>query len=86
MNSNNILVTGSSGLIGSEVVSFFVKLVLKSYGIDNNMRKKFFGDNGSTLSNLNRLENKYDNFLNYEIDIRDRSKISELIQEIKPFV
>ena len=85
MNSNNILVTGSSGLIGSEVVSFFCEIGFKVYGIDNNMRKTFFGDNGSTLSNLNRLKNKYDNFINYEIDIRDRSKISELIQEIKPF-
>ena len=62
MNSKNILVTGASGLIGSEVVSFFCELGFKVYGIDNNMREIFFGPNGSTSNNLIRLQNKYKNF------------------------
>ena len=85
MNSKNILVTGSSGLIGSEVVSFFCEMGFRVFGIDNNMRKIFFGPNGSTSNNLIRLQNKYQNFSNYNVDIRDRSKIDEIIKDIKPF-
>ena len=85
MNNNKILVTGSSGLIGSEVVSFFCKNGYEVYGIDNNMRQKFFGDKGSTLSTLSRLKEEYQNFFNYDVDIRDRKKIEELVNNIKPF-
>ena len=84
MKNNNILVTGSSGLIGSEVVSFFSKLDFNVFGIDNNMRQKFFGKNGCTLKNLDRLKASYLNFKNFEIDIRDRNKIEEIIEQIKP--
>ena len=85
MNNNKILVTGSSGLIGSEVVSFFCRNGYEVYGIDNNMRQKFFGEKGSTLSTLSRLKEENQNFFNYDIDIRDRKKIEELVNNIKPF-
>ena len=85
MNKNKILVTGSSGLIGSEVVSFFCSNGYEVYGIDNNMRQKFFGEKGSTLSTLSRLKEENKNFLNYDVDIRDRKKIEELVNNIKPF-
>lgn len=81
----NILVTGSSGLIGSEVVTFFCELGFQVYGIDNNMRQEFFGTKGSTLTNLSRLKEKYSNFINYNFDIRDRKKIDEIVDDIKPF-
>ena len=84
MQSRNILITGASGLIGSEVASFYCDLGFNVFGIDNNMRQRFFGDNGSTLVTLKRLETKYKNFVNYNIDIRDRSSIEDLVRQIKP--
>ncbi|MFN9248028.1 MAG: NAD-dependent epimerase/dehydratase family protein, partial [Planctomycetota bacterium] len=44
----HVLVTGSSGLIGSEAVTFFDRLGFQVTGIDNNQRKEFFGDKGDT--------------------------------------
>jgi len=50
-----ILVTGSAGLIGSEAVRFFCERGFKAIGIDNNMRKVFFGEDASTEWNRDRL-------------------------------
>ena len=83
MRNKKILVTGSSGLIGSEVVRYFCNLGYEVYGLDNNLREQFFGPQGSTLSTLAGLKEKFKNFTNYEIDIRDKEKIRELISEIK---
>ena len=82
--NKNILVTGSSGLIGSEVVKFFCEHDFNVYGIDNNMRQIFFGKKGSTELNRKRLEKKYKNFQNYDTDIRDQKKIIEIIRVINP--
>lgn len=79
-----IIVTGSSGLIGSEVVSFFAEKSWNVSGIDNNMRSDFFGPQGDTRWNQNRLQNKYPNFNHNEIDIRDRIKVLEFFKHIKP--
>ena len=62
MVNKSILVTGSSGLIGGEVVNFFSEKGFNVFGIDNNMRETFFGKNGSTLVNLKRLEKKNKKF------------------------
>jgi CDP-paratose 2-epimerase len=85
MNQKQILVTGSSGLIGSEVVSFFIKNGYSVHGIDNNMREVFFGPNGSTRWNQQRLVNEFKGFTHHEIDIRDRQRIMEVIKNIKPY-
>ena len=53
---NKILVSGSNGLIGGEVVSYFSKKGMKVFGIDNNMRADFFGPAGDTIWNQNRLQ------------------------------
>ena len=82
MSAKKILVTGSSGLIGGEVVDFFCKKGYLVYGIDNNMREIFFGPKGSTKSNLVRLKKQYKSFINYALDIRDREKIRKLFEEI----
>ena len=50
-----LLVTGSSGLIGSEVVDYFSRLGWEVHGADNNMRADFFGPGGDTLWNRRRL-------------------------------
>lgn len=79
-----LLVTGSSGLIGSECVTYFDKSGWKVHGIDNNMRKVFFGKDGDTLWNLGRIRAATRNFDHHEIDIRDRKRILEFMDELKP--
>jgi CDP-paratose 2-epimerase len=76
-----ILVTGAGGLIGSEVVSYFSQRARAVIGIDNNMRADFFGPEGDTQWNINRLESSYCNFSNYNLDIRDRSSIFKLFRD-----
>ena len=79
-----LLVTGSSGLIGSEVCTHFAHLDWEIHGMDNNQRAVFFGPNGDTRWNQHRLETTLPNFIHHEIDIRDRKGINELIQLVKP--
>ena len=81
-----ILVTGSSGLIGSEAVKYFGKQGYKILGIDNNLRKIFFGKNGDTRWNLKRLQNLQIDFIHQEIDIRNRQKILDIYKDQKPDV
>ncbi len=73
-----ILVTGSSGLIGSEAVAHFDGQGHEVVGVDNNMRRVFFGAVGDTLWNLERLKGATKRFTHAELDIRDRSGIEEL--------
>jgi CDP-paratose 2-epimerase len=79
----SILVTGSSGLIGSEVSKFFLNLGYVVIGIDNNMRKTFFGPNGDT-SNVTNLLLKVKNYSHKNCDIRDKEKINEIFKTQKP--
>jgi len=80
-----ILVTGSSGLIGSEVSIHFGALGWQVHGIDNNQRAVFFGPQGDTRWNQNRLAEKLTtSFVHHEIDIRDRTAILALLKELKP--
>ncbi len=73
-----VLVTGSSGLIGSEAVEHFDGQGHDVFGVDNNMRRVFFGAAGDTLWNLERLKNTAKRFTHAAIDIRDRAAIEEL--------
>jgi len=75
-----ILVTGSSGLIGSEAVEHFDRQGHTVVGVDNNMRRVFFGDPGDTAWNLKRLRNATRNFTHFNIDIRDRGSLEELFR------
>ncbi len=81
-----ILVTGSSGLIGSEVCTFFHDQGFQVFGLDNNQRAVFFGSEGDTRWNQERLEKNLKNFNHIESDIRDRESILNLFSEIKPDV
>ena len=76
-----IVVTGSCGLIGSETVGFFAEKGFDIVGIDNNMRKFFFGNDGSVAWNKTRLKNKYRNYIHYDIDIRDERRINNLFKK-----
>ncbi len=79
-----LLVTGSSGLIGSEVVSYFCRQGFDVHGVDNNMRADFFGPQGDTRWNQERLLADFKNFSHHELDIRVRSAVLELIGQLKP--
>lgn len=79
-----LIVTGSSGLIGSEVVTYFCSNGWKVYGVDNNMRADFFGPQGDTRWNQKRLMNQFENFVHTDLDIRDRNKAVAFIGEVKP--
>lgn len=76
-----VLVTGSSGLIGSEAVMFYDSRGAEVHGIDNNMRRVFFGPPGDTTWNLNRLKNAATRFVHHDVDIRDRSALFPLFRE-----
>ncbi len=86
MPDKTLLVTGSSGLIGSEVVTYFDSLGWDVHGIDNNMRADFFGPQGDTRWNQKRLEATCRSFTHHELDIRDRVEMLNCIKEIKPDV
>lgn len=79
-----LLVTGSSGLIGSAVVENLYEDFDVIYGIDNNMRASFFGKAGDTRWNQKRLQELYPKFKHVEIDIRNRKDVLDTIQEISP--
>jgi len=79
-----ILVTGSNGLIGGEVVDYFAKKGVQVYGMDNNMRADFFGPAGDTLWNQARLQEKHSNYFPNPIDIRDRKNVNIFINELCP--
>lgn len=79
-----ILVTGSSGLIGSEVCMYFAEQRHQIFGLDNNQRAIFFGPQGDTRWNQDRLQTTIPNYRHCELDIRDRQGLLNLIEEIKP--
>ena len=79
-----LLVTGSSGLIGSEVCAYFAAQGWAIRGVDNNQRAVFFGPSGDTRWNQNRLIEQIPGFQHYEYDIRDREGIQRLLHELKP--
>ncbi len=79
-----ILVTGSSGLIGSEVCLYFASEGWEIHGVDNNQRAVFFGPKGDTRWNQHRLEHAIKGFIHHELDIRDRQGILDLVKEIGP--
>jgi len=80
MASKTILVTGSSGLIGSEAVEHFDRQGHQVHGIDNNMRQIFFGEAGDTSWNLQRLRGVTKHFTHHNVDIRDRIALEALFR------
>lgn len=81
----NVLITGSSGLIGSELVTYFAPRAKAVVGVDNNMRADFFGRDGDTTWNLRRLLADVPNFSHASLDVRDRDSIWRLFRRRGPF-
>ena len=79
-----LLVTGSNGLIGSEMVRHFHELGWNVHGVDNNMRADFFGPEGDTRWNQQCLARELPRFQHHELDIRRREGILELVRQVRP--
>lgn len=82
--SRRILVTGSNGLIGSEVCLYFAARGNAIHGIDNNQRAAFFGPQGDTRWNQRRLSESIRGYQHHELDIRDRQGILDLVKTVAP--
>ena len=78
-----VIITGSSGLVGSESADFFCKKGFDVIGIDNNLRSFFFGKDGSTVWVKKRLLKKHKNFKHYNIDIRNINGLEKIFKKYK---
>ena len=75
------IITGSTGLVGSETVNFFHDKGFDVVGIDNNLRKFFFGKNGSTNWVKSKLLKRNKNFVNFNLDIRNFDKLNKIFKK-----
>ena len=80
-----VLVTGSSGLMGSEIVAHFDSRARSVVGVDNNMRAAFFGREGDTTWNLRRLQATTRHFQHVKLDLRDRLRLFGMFRDEAPF-
>ena len=76
-----VLITGSTGLVGSEAVNFFCNKGFDVVGIDNNLRKFFFGVDGSTIKIKKYLLKKNKKFKNFNVDIRNSSALKKIFKK-----
>jgi CDP-paratose 2-epimerase len=83
-SKRRVVITGSSGLIGSEAVTFFDQRGWQVIGIDNNLRRSFFGDDGDTTWNLERIRRETSSFTHRDFDIRDRDAVLREIADSRP--
>jgi CDP-paratose 2-epimerase len=79
-----VLVTGSSGLIGSEAVAHYCRTGHEVFGVDNNLRRTFFGPDGDTTWALQALRAEFPGFVHLDRDIRDRQRVLDTVAEVKP--
>ncbi len=75
------IITGSAGLIGSESVRFFAEKGFQIVGVDNDMRKVFFGESASTSWNRDKLKEEIRGYVHYDMDIRDKQRIEQLFSK-----
>ena len=80
----SVLVTGSCGLIGSEVAVFFARQGFRVAGIDDNHRAVFFGPEGDTSWVLDRLRREIPGYRHEALDVRDRAGVLALVDELRP--
>ncbi|MBA3915032.1 MAG: NAD-dependent epimerase/dehydratase family protein [Acidobacteriales bacterium] len=78
------LITGSGGLVGSECTRLLCESGWEVTGVDNDMRREFFGREGSTLHEVSRLQSMFPGYEHCAMDIRDRSGVRDLIASRKP--
>jgi CDP-paratose 2-epimerase len=79
-----VLVTGSCGLIGSEVSLYFARQGFQIHGVDDNHRAIFFGPEGDTSWVLEHLRREIPGYRHAALDIRDREGVLALLNEVRP--
>jgi CDP-paratose 2-epimerase len=79
-----VLVTGSAGLVGSECVKRFAREGFRVVGVDNDLRRWFFGEGASTLANRQRLIEQTPNYEHHDFDIRNQAAVQSLFQRHGP--
>lgn len=79
-----VLITGSSGLVGSACVRLFASRDYSVVGVDNNMRREFFGENGDTLRTLHSLQMDVPEFTSHFADIRDAALLKAIVKQTAP--
>jgi CDP-paratose 2-epimerase len=84
MKKKFLLVTGSCGLVGSEIVDLLHRDFDHVYGLDNNSRKFFFGNGGDTSARREMLQKNVKNYTHVSLDIKNRKKIIDFVAKIKP--
>jgi CDP-paratose 2-epimerase len=84
MSTPSILVSGSCGLIGSEVSLLFAQHGFRVIGIDSNHRAVFFGPEGDTSAMLHHLRHEIPGYRHEALDVRDRERVFSLVKEIEP--
>ena len=77
------LITGSTGLVGSEAVKYFIKKKFNVIGIDNNLRSFFFGQTGSTIINKKFLINNFKSYDHKNFDIRNEKELIKIFKKQK---
>lgn len=77
-----VIVTGSAGLIGAEAVRFFAEQGMDVVGIDNDMRREFFGDEASTAWSRRELEKNVANYRHRDVDIRNRDGLEKIFRDL----
>ena len=77
------LITGSCGLIGSDSVEFFTKKGFDIVGIDNNLRELFFGKDGSTIWQRNKLKQFNKKYTHFNSDIRNSNNLEKIFKKYK---
>lgn len=75
-----VLITGSAGLVGSEAVAYFAEQGFDVVGIDNDMRRTFFGDSASTVPTLKRIQGEFPSYEHHSIDIRDVDAVGSVFK------
>ena len=76
-----VLITGSAGLIGSEAVQFYCRRGYLVIGVDNDMRRHFFGEDASTRWKRDALLEEYPQYTHYDVDVRDREAVERIFRE-----
>jgi CDP-paratose 2-epimerase len=72
------LITGAAGLVGSEAALYFAAQGMHIVGIDNDMRRYFFGEDATTRPNLARLQAQIPGYEHYDVDIRDEAGVKAI--------
>lgn len=79
----NALVTGACGLIGSAITKLLLENNWNVFGVDNNNRSVFFGENGSTNKIASQLT-AHKNYSHFNCDIADKNQIDHIMSQVKP--